>query len=320
MKRILVIQTAFIGDAILATALLEKVHATYPEAAIDLVIRKGNEALFTQHPFLNHVFIWNKKNGKYRSLFRLSGEIRKQRYDAVVNVQRFASSGFLAWRARATWKSGFSQNPFAFVYKHKVRHTTSNGLHETRRNQQLIAPITDETAMRPALYPTPEQFNTVRAFQTLPYYTIAPASVWHTKQLPATKWLELIATLPAFAPVFLLGGPDDVDLCEQIRIQSKQPNVHTAAGKLSLLETAAFMKGAIMNYSNDSAPMHLASAMNAPVTAVYCSTVPAFGFGPLSDQHHIIETTEKLDCRPCGLHGKRECPKGHFRCASTIRF
>jgi len=83
----------------------------------------------------------------------------------------------------------------------------------------------------------------------------------------------------------------------------------------SLLQSAALMKGAIMNYVNDSAPLHLASAMNAPVTAVFLSTVPQFGFTPLSDNSSVCETSLDLPCRPCGLHGKGACPEGHFKCA-----
>ena len=64
--------------------------------------------------------------------------------------------------------------------------------------------------------------------------------------------------------------------------------------------------------------MHLASAMNAPVTVVYCSTIPGFGFGPLSDNARIIETKLELTCRPCGLHGLKACPLGHFNCAQSI--
>jgi len=90
------------------------------------------------------------------------------------------------------------------------------------------------------------------------------------------------------------------------------------SGKLSFLESAALMQGAVMNFVNDSAPMHMASAMNAPVTAVYCSTVPSFGFGPLSDKSFVVETLEKLSCRPCGLHGYKDCPQGHFKCAYSI--
>lgn len=89
-------------------------------------------------------------------------------------------------------------------------------------------------------------------------------------------------------------------------------------GQLSFLSSAALMKGAVMNYVNDSAPMHFASAVNAPVTAVYCSTIPAFGYGPLSDESFIVETPIALYCRPCGLHGHAQCPEGHFNCAMQI--
>jgi heptosyltransferase-2 len=65
--------------------------------------------------------------------------------------------------------------------------------------------------------------------------------------------------------------------------------------------------------------MHFASAVNAPVAAIYCSTLPSFGFGPLSDKRFVIEIEEKLYCRPCGLHGHKACPQGHFRCALDIR-
>jgi heptosyltransferase-2 len=90
------------------------------------------------------------------------------------------------------------------------------------------------------------------------------------------------------------------------------------AGKLSLLASAALMENAAMCYVNDSAPLHLASAVNAPTCAVFCSTVPDFGFGPLSDVRQVIQIREELACRPCGLHGFNHCPKGHFRCAEDI--
>jgi len=78
------------------------------------------------------------------------------------------------------------------------------------------------------------------------------------------------------------------------------------------------MQQAEMNFVNDSAPQHMASSVNAPVTAIFCSTVPAFGFGPVSDNAVVIETKDKLNCRPCGLHGWQKCPEGHFNCAESI--
>ena len=99
---------------------------------------------------------------------------------------------------------------------------------------------------------------------------------------------------------------------------TKHQTVFNLAGKLSLLETAALMQNAEMNFVNDSAPLHIASAMNAKVTAIFCSTIPAFGFTPLSDKSTLVETKAMLDCRPCGLHGYKSCPEGHFKCAYSI--
>jgi heptosyltransferase-2 len=58
--------------------------------------------------------------------------------------------------------------------------------------------------------------------------------------------------------------------------------------------------------------------MNAPVTAFFCSTIPSFGFGPLSDDAEILETSEDLSCRPCGMHGHQTCPENHFKCGKNI--
>jgi heptosyltransferase-2 len=65
--------------------------------------------------------------------------------------------------------------------------------------------------------------------------------------------------------------------------------------------------------------MHFASAVNAPVVAIFCSTIPAFGFGPLSDESFIVETQQKLTCKPCGIHGRKACPMNHFNCGNTIQ-
>ena len=73
------------------------------------------------------------------------------------------------------------------------------------------------------------------------------------------------------------------------------------------------MKKAKMNFVNDSGPLHLASSMNAPTTAFFCSTDPSFGFGPLAENRTVKEV-KNLDCRPCGLHGHKNCPEGHFKC------
>ena len=136
--------------------------------------------------------------------------------------------------------------------------------------------------------------------------------------MPAKNWIDLINAVPKNYSIYLMGAPNEATLCAEILSGSSRGDVFNIAGQLNLLEAAALIKGARLNYVNDSAPMHLASATNAPVAAIYCSTIPAFGYGPLSDTQFVVETLEHLPCKPCGLHGKKLCPLGHFNCGHTI--
>lgn len=318
MDRILIIQTAFIGDVILATPLVEKLKRFYPRSKIDFLVRKGNEGLLRDHPKLNKVLIWDKKEAKYNSLTKLSKRIRKEKYDLLVNLQRFTSSGLLTTSSKAKVKIGFSKNPFSFAFTRKFPHVIDQDKHEVDRNLSLIQDLTDESFQRPVLYPSEADYEKVSNYRNEPYVCAAPSSVWFTKQFPVEKWVELFDQMKPERKIFLLGAPGDVEMCMRIQKESLNENIIILAGELNFLQSAALMQGAKMNYVNDSAPMHMASAVNAPVTAIFCSTVPEFGFGPLSDESRIVQTEEKLECRPCGLHGKKACPKGHFKCALTI--
>ncbi|HEY4111535.1 glycosyltransferase family 9 protein [Puia sp.] len=366
MQKFLVIQTAFIGDVVLATALIEKLHAFYPDARIDFLVRKGNEGLLLGHPYLHEVLIWDKKQNKQRNLFRLLRRIRAEKYDTVINVQRFFATGLLTAFSGAKQTIGFDKNPLSRFFTRRIPHIVSapphpggapqSGApkHETDRNQALIAALTDDKPAKPRLYPTTADEEKVKPYKAKPYITISPASVWFTKQYPKEKWAGFIQKLPPHLTVYLLGAPSDKDLCQYILSAAQNssaqsppqqtpatqtspatqtapqipspaqtspatPNVINLSGALTFLQSANLQQDALINFVNDSAPLHFASSVNAPVTAIYCSTIPAFGFGPLSDNRHIVEITQPLDCRPCGLHGFKACPRGHFNCAYKIQ-
>jgi heptosyltransferase-2 len=320
MLKILIVQTAFIGDVVLATALAEKLHHHYPNAQLDFLVRKGNEALFEGHPYINKVWVWNRKKNKYTGLVKLALEIKKHHYHKLINLQRFFSSGLLSTLARADETRGFNKNPFSAFYNLKAGHEikADGMLHEVERNQLLIADLTGSQAAKPKLYPQHTDFESVAQYKGQSYICIAPCSVWFTKQYPETHWALFIKQVPAKFKVYLLGGPADAATCNRISVAAGNNQTVNLCGKLSYLQSAALMQNAVMNYVNDSAPMHFASAVNAPVTAIYCSTVPQFGYGPLSDNSTIIQTKEPLSCKPCGLHGYKQCPLKHFKCALTI--
>ena len=321
MQQFLVIQTAFIGDVVLATGIVEKVHKYFPDAHIDFILRKGNEGLLLNHPYIRKVIVWDKKSSKLLNLWKILQDVRKTRYDKVINIQRFAATGFLTAFSRARMTIGFDKNPFSSFFSKKVEHVVSaegRTRHEIERNNDLVAAFTNDQAFKPKLYPGHQDFELINQYAQDSYVTISPASVWFTKQFPKEKWIAFINQIPDSLKIYLLGAPGDHALAEDIRRESRHAKVFNLCGKLSFLQSAALMKNASMNYVNDSAPMHFASAMNAPVTAVYCSTLPVFGFGPLSDKSFVVEIPEPLYCRPCGLHGRSACPEGHFFCANKI--
>ncbi|MDZ4204107.1 MAG: glycosyltransferase family 9 protein [Bacteroidales bacterium] len=322
LHKILVIQTASIGDVILATPVVEGLHERYPDAKIDFLLKKGIEGVFSGHPFLNKIWIWDKNQHKNRNLHALVQAVRNERYDLVVNIQRFFSTGLLTVFSRAKVKAGFDKNPFSLAFDHKVAHvigTKDNPIHETARNLSLIHDFAPHANAGIKLYPSKADFLAVSHLKSDPYICMAPASLWFTKQYPEQQWLELIKQLGGKTRIYLLGSNADKALCDRLAEASGLHDIKSLAGELSFLQSAALIKNASMNYVNDSTPMHLASAVNAPVAAIFCSTVPYFGFGPLSEKSYVIETQENLSCRPCGLHGKKSCPEEHFNCAKTIK-
>lgn len=318
LEHILIIQTAFIGDVILATPLIESIHKQYPHAKIDFLLRKGNESLLKGHPFVNEVIIWHKKKNKYKNLLAVIKQIRHKKYNAVLNLQRFGSTGIITAFSGSKVKVGFKNNPFSFTFSYKISHSVKKGMHETERNLSLLTPFYLPKKEKPVLYPSQEQFYKVSHFKTKEYICAAPTSVWFTKQFGQNKWIEFFNALKPDMVIYLLGAPSDYTACQYLIEKSSNKNIFNLTQQLTLLESAALMKDAKMNFVNDSAPMHLASAVNAPTTAIFCSTVTSFGFGPLSDNSEVIEVDEQLKCRPCGLHGHNQCPKEHFNCSEMI--
>lgn len=273
--------------------------------------------MFKNHPYLNSVYIWNKKESKYSGLFKILLEVRQIKYDYVINLQRFFSTGLFTVLSGSVITIGFRKNPLSLFFSHSFPHNINHGnnpVHEVDRNLILLSKLVNiDNRVMPRLYPAKEDYS--RVAESNEYITVSPTSVWFTKQYPLEKWVDVINKVLPDVKIFLLGGQTDAEACIWIKSKSTHPKIEVMAGKLTFLESAALMKNAGMNYVNDSAPLHIASAVDAPVTVVFCSTIPAFGFGPLSSRSRILETTENLKCRPCGLHGYKTCPQKHFRCA-----
>jgi heptosyltransferase-2 len=328
-KTILIIQTAFIGDTILASHFARAVKDLYPNSKIHFFLRKGNESVIQGLPTIDKVWVWDKAGGKTKNLLKLIWELRKIQFDMVFNLHRHFNSGLVSTLSKSKFKAGFKQNPLSFFYTHKVDHliphkTMAGVWHEVQRNLQLLQKadptfkiVDNSKNYKPELPLQEKNFNKVSSYIGGDYFVVAPASVWFTKAWSESKYRQLTLELSKQGRVYLIGGPDDRELCE--RLSKDIPQTENLCGKLNLLDSAALMKKARRVFVNDSAPLHLASCVNAKTTAIFCSTIQEFGYTPLADDSLVVDVGNSLSCRPCGLHGHKSCPLGHFKCSEQIQ-
>jgi heptosyltransferase-2 len=327
-KTILIIQTAFIGDTILASQFARSVKNEFPEAKIHFFLRKGNESVIQGLSSIEKVWVWDKAGGKLKNLLKLIWELRGFRFDMVFNLHRHFNSGFVTALMKSPLKVGFKQNPLSFLYtkrvNHLIPHKTMSGIwHEVQRNLQLLQVakpsfeiVENSKNYKPELPIQEKHRAKIAPFAEGSYFVVAPASVWFTKAWSESKFRELTQGLSSMGKVYFIGAPSDKELCDRIR--EGIPQTENLCGPLNLLDSAALMKNARRVFVNDSAPLHLASCVNAKTTAIFCSTVQEFGYTPLADDSVVIDVGNSLDCRPCGLHGYKACPLAHFKCSHDI--
>lgn len=308
------------GDAVLTTALIEELKVHYPQAQLDYLIYEDHSSLFAGNPKIRRLICIPSRDMTFRKIWKLIQKIRSEKYQMVLTTNNNRFTGLLTALSGAKNKIGFTENPLSGFFTKKV--SREKGIHEVERKLKLIDRKGGSGDGMPRLYPNQSDFQEVSQYQHSPYITLAPASDWYTKQLPMENWLSFLDSIDYPMTVLLIGAARNFALCAEIEAACSNQWITfvNLCGSVSLLQSAALMKGAKMNYCNDSGPMHIASAMDAPVRAVFCSTVEEQGFGPLSRDAKIIQTSEKLDCRPCNAKANEFCPLGHFKCATSISF
>ncbi len=320
--KFLIIQTAFIGDVILALPLLQVLRRNFPNSKIDFMLIPKTSELLKNHPDVDEVIIFDKK-GKDRGLsglIKISKFISLKSYDVAIIPHRSFRSAMIPFLAGVKTRIGFDKSTFNFLYTHVVGYKK---IHEIERNLSLLEPLGIKVSSKelPNLFPSDydrSYIDKILADVNSNLIGIAPGSVWATKRWLKERFVELVMLLvnDGFA-VVLIGGAEDFELCEEIKRDSGFKNVYNFCGKLSLLQSAELIRRCVVLISNDSAPMHIAVAMRTPVVAIFGPTIPEFGFYPYGDKDKVVQV-ENLYCRPCGIHGGKKCPEGHFKCMRLI--
>lgn len=323
-SKILVIQTAFLGDIILTTAFLRQLRRQEPEAEITLLTTKAGGALLSDNPWFVNVRIYDKR-GEHKGFLRtveLARKLRAQKYDRVYCLHRSLRSSILAFATGAATIFGFQEAAGLWAYTHTV--SRAKHLYESEKNLAML-PGTFSLAEKLPELPVAAAIEMqtkewLREFAIKEYAVLAPSSVWATK-----RWLpEYFGKLANYIQeqygigVVLVAGSSKTDQQVAQQVQASAPNVLNLSGKTSFDQLKAVLKRARFLVANDSAPLHMAVAVGTPVIGLFGPTTKELGFFPLAMPGKAFVLEEDLACRPCGLHGHHKCPLQHHRCMHDL--
>lgn len=321
-KRILVIQTAFIGDAILTLPMLQVLKKNNPGAEIDVAAIPSTKIIFEHSPVVDSVHVLDKR-GKHKSIGGLLGfakQLKRKKYDVIYSPHRSFRTSLLVWFSGVKETYGFSNASGKWVYKNIVKYNPD--IHEVGRNLSLIdSPVEDISNNLPIVEASHEAISKVEAFvedlKPTRLAAIAPGSVWNTKRYPIEHYKDVAGYLADKGyQVLLLGGMGDIGLVSELH-KAYPESTTVTAGKFDLIESIELLRRCEILICNDSAPTHMAMCADIPVVTLYCSTVPRFGFYPYSKKSGYLSYND-LDCKPCGIHGHNKCPIDNFLCGKEL--
>jgi len=321
--RILIIQTAYIGDVILTTPLIKNIKNHFPDCLIDFLTIPASVNLVEKDPNIENVIVFDKRgvDKGFKGFKLLLYQIKRKKYNICICPHRSLRSAIIAYATRADKRIGFANSAWKYAFTEKVVYDQT--IHETERNLSLLASlgITDyETRPYICSDATDEQYVEEilhgRLIPGKPLFAVAPGSIWATKRWPTSNFINILPIMEENGfQVILIGGKQDENLCESIVNQTDSGI--SLAGKLTLRQTKYFLTKCKALLSNDSAPLHLGLAANILSFGIFGATIKQFGFAPIEENSYVIEN-ENLKCRPCNIHGSYKCPTKTFSCMEDI--
>ncbi|MCM2304936.1 MAG: lipopolysaccharide heptosyltransferase II [Elusimicrobia bacterium] len=317
-KKVLVMQTAFLGDSLLTLPLLRRLKEVLPGATVTVLTLAKTADIFRGTPWVDEVLI-DDKRGRHGGLagpWAIAAELRSRGFDLAVIPHRSFRSALIARLSGMPRRIGFDSSAGRFLLTDAVPFSWD--MHDLERNLSLTLPLgaAGAPSSGESRYVAPPAVS-AKLSALLPSGPLAgvhPGSAWATKRWLPERFAELCVRLKAdgITPV-LVGGPDDKALGASI---ARECGALDLVGKTDLEDLKALMGRLSVFVTNDSGPMHLAAAAGVPVVAIFGATTRELGFFPYGPGHRVVEAD--LACRPCGLHGARECPEGHFLCMRLL--
>ena len=297
--KILIIHTAFIGDIVLSTPLIQKLKDLYPKSEIDYLTLPTNQSVLYNNPNLNEIILYDKK-GKDKGIkgfLKVLKILKQKKYDYAVIPHRFIKSILLAKLAKIPDIVGFDVATGSSLLDKKVHYDMKK--HEVERLLNLVEYEGEKIPVR--IYPAKENFVKIEKMLKNSGYTgkkeqklilVAPGSQRPEKMWPIEKDREIIERLKKNKNYFIgiTGSKSEKELPLNFE---KDKNVIDFRGEISLVEFGALISKADVVVGNDSSPIHIASGFEKPfVIGIFGPGKRSLGFFPWTEKSNVIEDNE----------------------------
>lgn len=289
IKKILFISLSNLGDIILTTPVLQRLYEEFPEAEIDVLTGSPGEEVFSRHPAVRSVFIRGKRKGLRGRLKELL-EIRREKYDLVMDLK----NSLIPYLAGAKRHSRLSLTRRA-VHKRIEHLSRLQGVGvDPYRNNKFFIPVSEEERMfAEGILVGAEDSSGKRRKRVV----INPGAKSHLKRWPEKEYASLADRLISEmgCEVFMIGSEEDRTVVDKV-LSSMKEKATDLCGKTSLGVLFHLMKNIDLVVTNDSAPLHVASAADSPTLAIFGPTDPR-KYGPLSSKKAVVRPS--VSCHPC---------------------
>ncbi|MBP7845774.1 MAG: glycosyltransferase family 9 protein [Proteobacteria bacterium] len=325
----IVIQTSFLGDAILSLPFLHEIlrlesdhhvwiAAPRNKAIIELALQRGLKN------FDHRVTLVEYDKKKYStpwSMYNYSQNLIKKFPDQkrIYCLQRSFRNGLLSFFTGLSERVGFSTGSASYFYTECVRREWDGPIGELEKNLELLR---HHYGNFPAWSPdsAPSLLREIGKQRDYQKGTLALSltSPWPTKQWDLVEAQELVKNLIKEGwDIYLLGDAKSADFNKQISQSISSKLLHDLSGQTPIKEWVDRIDQCEILVSGDSAAVHVASDLKVPVLSIFGPTHPSFGFAPWRKNAKVIGV--ELACRPCHIHGPKQCPLKHHNCMKLIK-
>ncbi len=309
-----------LGDVLLTTPLIRALRARHPAATISALTKHGWAPLLSANPHLDEVIAVSPG----QSLVPLARALRTARFSHLLDLHGSVRIRVLRLLVPGAWNGFDARRRARLTLVRKHRNIYRDRVPVAERYFEAAHDLDVVPDGGPAeLFISPAAEARAEAWLARsgldldrPCVALAPGAAHATKQWPIRYWQQLAADLAGRnLGVLVVGGTADKPLAGAI-VAAAYHGIASAAGELDLQASGALLRRTRAVVSGDTGPMHLATAVGAPVIALFGPTVEEFGFFPYRAAAEVLQ--RDLPCRPCSTKGGPRCPLGHHRCLEDL--